>query len=106
LPLLDGRSSDDLPLAEEPEIIFGLVSPAVVMIDDFQVHEDVCYRFDDYGHRKTLNAPYIAPIITDHGLEIFYPSTPAVEETAAQRGCAVLSKDTLEHVSAVTTCRI
>jgi hypothetical protein len=92
LPLLDGRSSDDLPLAEELEIIFGLVSPAVVMIDDFQVPEDLGYRFDDYGRGKTLNAPYIAPIVTNHGLEIFYPSTPAVEETGAQRGCAVLSK--------------
>jgi hypothetical protein len=89
---LDAHWSDDLPLDKELEIIFGILSSAVVMIDDFQVPEDLGYKFDDYGPGKTLNASYIAPIVASHDLDVFYPSTPASEETGAQRGCVVLSK--------------
>ena len=35
---LDAHWNDDLPLAEELDIIFGRCPSAVVMIDDFEVH--------------------------------------------------------------------
>jgi len=89
---LDAHWDEDLPLAEEIDIIFGRSSNAVVMIDDFEVPEDPGYGYDDYGPEKSLNAKYIAPLIEAHGLAIFYPSAPSQQETGFRRGCIVLCK--------------
>ena len=95
LPLffyLDAHWNADLPLAEELEIIFSHCQAAIVMIDDFKVPFDAGYGYDDYGPDKALTADCVAPIIHRHGLCAFHPSTPAIEETGARRGCVVLVK--------------
>jgi hypothetical protein len=51
----DAYSNEDLPLAEEIDIIFGRSPHAVVMIDDFEVTDDPGFAYDDYGPGKALN---------------------------------------------------
>ena len=89
---LDAHWNDDLPLGEELEIIFSRCPAAVVMIDDFQVPFDAGYGYDDYGAGKALVRGYIAPTMSAHGLQEFYPSTSSVEESGERRGCVVLAK--------------
>jgi predicted O-methyltransferase YrrM len=89
---LDAHWSEDLPLADEIDIIFARSSKAVVMIDDFEVPGDPGFGYDDYGSEKALNAKYVASLAETHDLEIFYPSAPSWEETGSRRGCAVLCK--------------
>ena len=89
---LDAHWNDDLPLAEELEIIFSRCPAAVVMIDDFQVPLDSGYAYDDYGAGKALCPAYIAPIVSAHRLRVFYPSTPSLAEGGRRRGCVVLAK--------------
>ncbi len=92
---LDAHWNEDLPLAEEIDIIFDRSPHAVVMIDDFEVPDDPGFGYDDYGPGKVLNAEYIAPLAEVHGLAIFYPSASSQEETGSSRGCAVLCKAAL-----------
>lgn len=89
---LDAHWGEDLPLAEEVDIIFSRCPDALVMIDDFAVAGEPGYGYDDYGPGKTLEAAYIGPSIQAHDLAVFYPSTPSSEETGALRGCVVLAK--------------
>jgi hypothetical protein len=98
---------DDLPLAEELDIVFRRCPSAVVMIDDFEVPSDAGYGYDDYGRGKALVSGYIRPAISAHQLRACYPSTPsfadypstpmAAEGLAAsgrlRRGCVVLAKE-------------
>jgi hypothetical protein len=90
---LDAHWKDDLPLAEELDIVFQNCPAAVVMIDDFQVPDDPGYAYDDYGPGKALTLSYIAPTIASLGLRVFYPSTRSSEEGGARRGCVVLVKN-------------
>ena len=92
---LDAHWGEDLPLAEEIDIIFALSYNAVVMIDDFQVPDDPGYGFDSYGPEKSLNAEYIAPLLKAHGLRSYYPAAPSSEEVGERRGCVVLCKTTV-----------
>jgi hypothetical protein len=91
---LDAHWGDNLPLAEELEIIFENCGRAIVMIDDFQVPWDPGYGFDDYGNGNALTSEYIASVVNRLGLETFYPSVKSGEETGKKRGCVVLAKDT------------
>jgi predicted O-methyltransferase YrrM len=86
---LDAHWQDDLPLAEELDIISSGWSRAVVMIDDFEVPGDSGYGFDDYGPGLALTAAYLPPSVADWRL--FYPSARSDDETGAKRGCCVLS---------------
>ena len=104
---LDAHWNDDLPLAEEIDIIFSHCPMAVVIIDDFEVPFDAGYGFDDYGPGKALVAGYIKPAISKHQLTAFYPSTPSAADYPStpmaaiglaasgrlRRGCVVLVKD-------------
>jgi hypothetical protein len=104
---LDAHWNDDLPLAEEIDVIFGRCPWAVVMIDDFEVPSDAGYGFDDYGPGKALVSSYIRPAISAHQLQAFYPSTPSVADYPStpmaaaglaapgrlRRGCVVLAKE-------------
>jgi hypothetical protein len=104
---LDAHWNDDLPLAEEINIVFSRCPLAVVMIDDFEVPSDAGYGYDDYGPGKALVSGYIRPAISAHQLRAYYPSTPsaadypstpmAAEGLAAagrlRRGCVVLAKE-------------
>jgi hypothetical protein len=100
---LDAHWNEDLPLADEIDIIFGRSLNAVVMIDDFEVPGDPGFDYDDYGAGKALNVEYIAPLAEKHGLAIFYPSVSSREETGRRRGCAILCKSAflngaLQHI--------
>jgi hypothetical protein len=88
----------DLPLAEELEIIFGVCPNAIVMIDDFKVPFDDGYGYDDYGF-KSLTAELIEPIVAAHRLQVFYPSTPSVQETGWRRGCVVITSQAVPLAS-------
>ena len=88
---LDAHWYDDLPLAEEIEIIATRWSGYVIMIDDFKVPDDPGYTYDDYGNGKTLELGLIQAAISKHNLSVFYPAAPASEETGARRGCVVLA---------------
>jgi len=101
---LDAHWDEDLPLAEELDIIFGRSRSAVVMIDDFRVPGDAGYSYDDYGPGKALDREYIASAVASYGLTLFVPSTASGEETGARRGCAVLCRNpahaaTLDDIS-------
>jgi hypothetical protein len=90
---LDAHWNEDLPLAEEIDIIFGQCPAAIVMIDDFEVPFDAGYGYDDYGPGRRLTARYIEPATLAHCLHVFYPSTPSTEEGGRRRGCVVLVKE-------------
>lgn len=104
---LDAHWNDNLPLAEEIDIIFSRCPRAVVMIDDFEVPSDAGYGFDDYGPGKALVSGYIRPAISAHELRAFYPSTPSTADYPStpmaaaglavpgklRRGCVVLAKE-------------
>jgi hypothetical protein len=96
---LDAHWNDDLPLAEELEIVFGACPNAIVMIDDFQVPFDDGYGYDDYGTGRSLTAELVEPTIAAHSLQVFYPSTPSLQETGARRGCAVITNKALPLAS-------
>ena len=86
-------------MLEELDIVFGRCPAAIVMIDDFQVPFDAGYEYDDYGPAKALVPGYIAPAVSAHGLQAFYPSTSSADESGARRGCVVLA----EHPALVAT---
>ena len=88
---LDAHWYEELPLAEELEIIFEYVPTAIVMVDDFQVPGDQGYGYDDYGPGRALIASYVAPALERFGLAAFYPTLPSSEESGARRGCVVLA---------------
>ena len=89
---LDAHWGEDLPLAEEIEIIFSRRPNAIVMIDDFAVPGDDGYRYDDYGPGKALTYAYICPLVASFSLSVFYPSTPSERDIGAKRGCVILVK--------------
>jgi hypothetical protein len=89
---LDAHWHDDLPLAEEIDIIYKASPLAVLMIDDFQVPFDAGYGYDDYGPGKALTPDYIRPMELTHQLSAFYPSTPSANDGPSKRGCVVLAK--------------
>lgn len=89
---LDAHWEDDLPLREEVRCIFSRWPDAVAMIDDFQV-PGTAYGFDDYGQGKALTVDYLAPVIRDLNLSVFFPAVDASAETGLRRGTAVLCQD-------------
>jgi hypothetical protein len=95
---LDAHWDDNLPLAEELAIVFAVCRNAIVMVDDFQVPFDDGYGYDDYGTGKSLIADYIEPVVAAHSLGVFYPSTPSVQETGAQRGCVVICSSATDRL--------
>ncbi|AZQ66761.1 hypothetical protein EF888_06170 [Silicimonas algicola] len=94
---LDAHWEDDLPLADEIDIIFAACPRAVVLIDDFEVPGDTGYSYDDYGPGKALTAEYVAPSLDKFGLVIMYPKVSSDLETGAKRGCAVLTRKAMVH---------
>jgi hypothetical protein len=90
---LDAHWNDDLPLADEMDIIFSVTSRAAVLVDDFQVPDDPGYGYDDYGQGKALTQQYIADSARRHGLAAFYPTTSSTRETGAKRGCVLLVRE-------------
>lgn len=101
---LDAHWYEDLPLAEELEIIFRTWPTCVILIDDFEVPDQPRYRFDDYGPGKKLCAEYVGPL--PDGWRMYYPTLPAPEETGARRGCGVIaSPEFVPGVDALDTLK-
>jgi hypothetical protein len=89
---LDAHWNEDLPLAEELDIVFGRC-PTAVVVDDFRVPDDPGYGYDDYGRGKALDQSYVAPAVAAHRLAVLYPVLRSAEETGQRRGCAVLANE-------------
>jgi hypothetical protein len=89
---LDAHWYNDLPLADEIELIAQRWADFVIMVDDFQVPDDEGYGYDDYGLGKALTPEYIEPLLRTYSLEARYPSIPSSEESGAVRGCAVIAR--------------
>jgi hypothetical protein len=89
---LDAHWTEDLPLRQEIDIVFGDWPRAVVMIDDFRVPGDNGYGYDDYGEGKVLESAYLDTLGRDD-LKRFFPRASSAEETGKRRGCIVLVKD-------------
>jgi len=92
---LDAHWHEDLPLAEEIEIIFARTDGAICLVDDFAVPGDAGYVYDDYGPGKALDADYIAPLLRRFGLTAYYPTLRSAEEGGLKRGCVAIAKDSL-----------
>jgi len=90
---LDAHWNEDLPLAEELDVVFAHCPNAVVMVDDFRVPDDPGYGYDDYGPGKALDQSYVAPAFDAYRLAVLYPVLPSAEETGQRRGCAVLANE-------------
>ena len=86
---LDAHWREDLPLSTELELILSSGRSVVVVIDDFAVPFDREYQFDDYGLGKALTLELLAQV-DRKGASLFFPTLPAIEETGARRGCAVI----------------
>jgi hypothetical protein len=105
---LDAHGSEDLPLADEIEIIFDACPAAVVMVDDFEVPSDPGYGYDDYGAGRALTSEYIKPLLLAHRLQAYYPSTPSYADYPStpmaavglrapgmlRRGCVIVARET------------
>ena len=90
---LDAHWYDYLPLQDELGLILKSHKEiaSVIMIDDFAVPHDKAYGFDSYKG-GTLNYPYIESSLTPQS-NVFFPSTPAEQETGFRQGCAVVSSN-------------
>lgn len=89
---LDAHWGEELPLAEEIDIIATNWPDFVILIDDFKVPDDPGYGFDDYGGAKIIGPELIAPVVAKHDLALFYPAVRSGAETGAKRGTAVLCR--------------
>jgi predicted O-methyltransferase YrrM len=92
---LDAHWKDDLPLADELDVVFSFRPDALVMVDDFEVPGDAAYGFDNYGPGKVLTASYIQAVAQKRDLIAFYPRASGADETGAKRGCAILANRSL-----------
>lgn len=88
---LDAHWYNDLPLAEEIDIIAARWPQFAILVDDFQVPGDAGYAFDDYGPGKALNMDYLDPVLKRNGLAAFFPTTPSSQESGGRAGYVVVS---------------
>jgi predicted O-methyltransferase YrrM len=89
---LDAHWYDDLPLAQELDIIERGWRQFVVLIDDFRVPGDEGYGYDNYGPKKILAIEYLADIMHSRDLEAFFPAESSAQETGSKRGCVVITR--------------
>ena len=87
---LDAHWFEDLPLAEELDVILERCSQPIIMIDDFRVVGDDGYGYDDYGPGRVLDASYVARHVERYELSVLYPAAPSDSETGNRRGSVVL----------------
>jgi hypothetical protein len=102
---LDAHWYEDLPLRDEIKIVTRHWSEIAIMVDDFQVPNDSDYKFDDYGGDRKLCLQYLGPL-SQYGLQAFFPSVSATDETGMRRGSVVLG-DSLgaKHLAKARTLR-
>lgn len=88
---LDAHWYQDLPLAEEIEIIAGAWSRYAILVDDFKVPGDPGYAYDDYGPGKALDLTYLQPVLDAHGLCAWFPVTRSSLESGGRSGYVVVA---------------
>jgi hypothetical protein len=102
---LDAHWRDDLPLAEEIELIIGKFHTFGIMVDDFEVPDNSGYAYDDYGPGKSLSLRDF-PFHKDNRMRVYFPSRPASRESGIRRGCVVLvSPDLKDAVDSLDCLR-
>jgi hypothetical protein len=87
---LDAHWYADLPLRDEIRTIQEHWKDFIVLIDDFEVPGDEGYGYDRYGKTR-LSLDYIADLVTAAGIDIYFPSVRARDDTGARRGYVFLS---------------
>ena len=98
---LDAHWYEDLPLADEIDLLAPVWDKFVLLIDDFQVPSDSGYEYDDYGPGKALTMEYLDPIVAKHELTVFFPKANSSDETGKRRGyCVVASASLVNEVQA------
>jgi predicted O-methyltransferase YrrM len=90
---LDAHWYDDLPLADEIDIIAAAWKDYVVLVDDFAVPGDPGYAYDDYGPGKALVIEYLLPLLKKHRLRAYFPTTRAADETGGRAGYVVVAPE-------------
>lgn len=90
---LDAHWYNDLPLADEIDIIAAHWPQFAILVDDFRVPGDAGYAFDDYGPGKALDRDYLDPVLRRNGLTAFFPTTPSSQETGGRPGYVVVSSN-------------
>ena len=101
---LDAHWNVDFPLGEEVNLIFGNWPASVVMIDDFQVPDDLGYGFDAYGPESTISTAYLENC-SRFPVTPFFPSLPSAQEDGSRRGCVILARDE-DAVAALRRCAL
>lgn len=94
---LDAHWKNDLPLAQELEIIDKSDLQVVIAIDDFRVPGDPGYAFDDYGPGKALTIDMLE-FLKHRGYRIYFPSLPSSLEDGSKRGVCVLSRSMTDEL--------
>jgi predicted O-methyltransferase YrrM len=87
---LDAHWESYLPLGDELKMIMPQFRAPVVLIDDFEVPGESGYAYDDYGAGKALTREYLDQALPTEAA-VFYPSTPAAQETGCRRGWVVVT---------------
>jgi hypothetical protein len=102
---LDAHWYADLPLRDEIRTIQENWTDFIVLIDDFEVPGDAGYGADRYGKTR-LSLGYVADLITEAGIDVYFPRIRSGDETGARRGYVFLpagggSKLLADHASLV-----
>ncbi len=100
---LDAHWLEDLPLADETDLIARIFPSFVIMIDDFQVSNDPGYGYDDYGPGKSLSLLDF-PFDSDPRFLPYFPAIHSADESGSGRGCILLASPDLKHKVDSLTC--
>ena len=87
---LDAHWYQDLPLADEIDIIAGAWRDYAILVDDFKVPGDDGYAYDDYGPGKCLDMDYLKPVLARNQLRAFFPATRSKDESGGRPGYVVV----------------
>jgi hypothetical protein len=87
---LDAHWRDYLPLGDELRLICSAFDNAYVLVDDFQVPDDIGYEYDDYGPGQELTLSYLKKH-SPRPPYVFFPAVPSKWETGRKRGWVVLT---------------
>lgn len=79
---LDAHWEENCPLVAELDFVLAHAPNAIVFIDDFQVHDDEAYGFDDYP-TMTLKWDTIRDVVRKHNATPYYPMRRGIGDTSA-----------------------
>jgi len=89
LPGVDSVA-DELPLNRELQVISENWTNSIVIIDDFEVADDIGYGFDQYPRSGTLNLGYLETSGMKDRFQLYYPAASSDVESGAKRGSLIL----------------